>query len=244
VKRPNQKPKESDAEPPQVFHIGSLFCILCAALRLGLVMNWLREGEAVSANSLPVEFMVGKPSPGRLNDQQHWDLLRHVQMCERSNRPLSKQAVLQNIWKFVLFNKGLVSPLREIDWDGYCKHLPDMEMRYRRWLCWCRQAAAEGKIELDDVPRNRKLKGLKPQEAADCTPEVCQSYFDNIRTVLEESGIMVKGVSASLASAGNSRASDVEQDALRFVMPTHLFTFLPHVRFFLEHCICLGALEG
>ena len=85
--------------------------------KIGVVLRLLERGEDTKA-PVPECMMQGTKSK-TLTERQMRDLVRHIDLCARSNRPLTGPEIQQCIWKFYLLNRNIIQDTTDIDW-GRC----------------------------------------------------------------------------------------------------------------------------
>jgi len=126
--------------------VGPLFFLNVKKLRE--VMKSGLIASDVSKGTMPKQFQMGKYGKGTLTDDQMRDLLVHVQLWERANRPLTRDEIQRSMWKFILVNAGKVSAADHVDWDAYDRDAYNLDSQYRYWKEWLATEREEGRIVL------------------------------------------------------------------------------------------------
>ncbi len=146
----------------------------------------------------PSQYVIGRFARGYLSESQKHDVSVHVTICALGNRTLSVSEVQRAMWKLYLVNRGLVAATDGVDWSRFEFYSKDMTHVYRDRLTWTRSETgsikASGLLAGSANMRRSKLRGLKGDEAADCTPEVIRATFNAQASLLTEIGVTKDGV--------------------------------------------------
>ena len=91
------------------------------------VQSVLEHLEGAENLSPPVRFTMVGHKDREMSEARKRDLVRHVELCARSNRPLTGDEIRKCIWKVSLSNKGILrGDGDDVDWDKYQFYEKDM----------------------------------------------------------------------------------------------------------------------
>ena len=87
--------------------------------KLAKVQTWWGENAESDLKEVPVQFLSGRTHKGTLTPAQKRDVLKHVEVMQRSNCVFSSKDLKKCIWRFYLVNIGAVRADDSVDWHLY-----------------------------------------------------------------------------------------------------------------------------
>ena len=96
--------------------------------KLARVISWLDENPDDDLKDVPTEFLPGRTHQGALTAQQKRDLLKHVEIMQRSNVAFTATDIKKSMFRFYLVNLGVVQAGCNPDWSEFEKYEKDRSM--------------------------------------------------------------------------------------------------------------------
>lgn len=182
------------------------------------VQEWLKDNPDHDVRECPQAFTPGRAYPGTLTLNQRKDLLKHVEIMQRSNCTFTAKDVQKAMWRFYMLNIGAVRSGDALDWSEFEQYEREKNMVnvYKHWLAWVKSTQPKSMQVL-----NRKVIGVKGERAASCCHESVAAHFDALEALLVDIGVCA-GHGATVQNPHRVRCCDEkgmtdESGKLKFV---------------------------